>query len=133
MMVLATMARVLVVEDDPILRSLLVDVIRSVGAFLATGAASIAEADARLGLQGANFDAVLLDKHLPDGDGGDFCQRLRLHGVTIPILILSGSADRQSGERSRAQGASDHLHKPVHMRELMNRLQAQLAEPLPGA
>jgi DNA-binding response OmpR family regulator len=127
------MTRVLVVEDDPILRGLLVDVIRSAGAFVATGAASIAEADARLGLRGADFDAVLLDKNLPDGDGGDFCQRLRLHGVTIPILILSGSTDAQAGERSRAQGASDHMHKPVQMRELMNRIQAQLSVSLPGA
>jgi DNA-binding response OmpR family regulator len=120
-----------VVEDDPILRGLLVDVIGSDADFRATGAASIAEADARLGLRGEVFDAMLLDQHLPDGNGGEFCQRLRLHGVTIPILILSGDADRRAGLRSRAQGANDHIQKPVQMRELINRLHAQLADPTP--
>jgi DNA-binding response OmpR family regulator len=128
-MVLATLARILVVEDDPILRGLLVDVICAGPDLSAIGAASIAEADARLGLHGAGFAAMLLDQHLPDGNGGEFCQRLRLHGVTIPIIILSGDADRGAGQRSRAQGASDHIQKPVQMRELLNRLTAQLTEP----
>ncbi|MGK7870761.1 response regulator transcription factor [Falsiroseomonas sp. E2-1-a20] len=126
---MTTAARILVVEDDPILRGLLVDVIDSDADLCATGAASIAEADAKLGLRGEAFDAMLLDQHLPDGHGGDFCQRLRLNGVTIPILILSGEADRRAGQRSRAQGASDHIQKPVQMRELINRLTAQLSEP----
>jgi len=79
--------RVLVVEDDRILRGLLVDVIGSQPDYCATGVGTLAEAEAALGPLRDAFDVLLLDQNLPDGEGGELCQSLRQAGVTMPIII----------------------------------------------
>jgi DNA-binding response OmpR family regulator len=123
--------RVLVVEDDRILRGLLVDVINSQPDCRATGVGTLAEAETELGPRRDAFDAILLDQNLPDGEGGELCQRLRQEGVTMPIIILTGAADLLAGVWSRAMGANDHITKPVQVREVIDRLQFQMLYPTP--
>lgn len=123
--------RVLVVEDDRILRGLLVDVIGSQPGYIATGVGTLGEAEAGLGPRRDAFDAILLDQNLPDGEGGELCQKLRQAGVTLPIIILTGATDLLAGVWSRAMGANDHITKPVKVREVIERLQFQMANPSP--
>ena len=69
-----------------------------------------------------NPDIVLLDLGLPDLDGMSLLQRLRLHGLTVPVLVLS--ARDTVGDRVAALqgGADDYLLKPFDLRELAARL-----------
>ncbi len=69
------------------------------------------------------FDLILLDVMLPEVDGFDVCERIRLMNIDTPILMLSarsGSADRVSGLK---RGADDYLTKPFNLEELLLRVE----------
>ncbi|MGH7086160.1 MAG: response regulator transcription factor, partial [Acetobacteraceae bacterium] len=82
---------ILVVDDDRALRATLAEQLAVEGEFAAIEAATLGEAESLLGAKDARFDALILDVRLPDGDGRDFCVRLRRQGLKIPIVMLTGS------------------------------------------
>jgi len=85
--------RALVVEDDQRLRSLVVRSLTRVG--LACDEASrVAEADESLGIH--QYDLLVLDRRLPDGDGLAICKRARSNGFTNSILMLTALDDPES-------------------------------------
>ena len=90
---------VLIVDDDDALRETWLTSWRSME-FVATEAASVQEAELRLGAKDARFDAVILDVGLPDGDGRDLCAELRRQGQRMPIIMLTGS----DGEKDVVRG-----------------------------
>jgi DNA-binding response OmpR family regulator len=114
------------VEDDASLRETLADEMRVGGAFLVVEAASVAEAEAMLGLPDARYDAVVMDIGLPDGDGRDLCARLRKLGQRMPILMLTGADGEQDTVRGLDAGANDYVAKPFRIPELLARLRAHL-------
>jgi two-component system alkaline phosphatase synthesis response regulator PhoP len=74
-------------------------------------------------IEGEYFDLVLLDVMLPEVDGFDVCETIRLKNIETPILMLSaraGSSDRVSGLK---RGADDYLTKPFHLEELLLRVE----------
>lgn len=117
---------VLVVEDDAGLRRLLMDVIATEPGITVDGADSVAEAEALLAAPDRRYDTILLDRGLPDGDGGELCLRLRQRGIDDPIIMLTGCVARGEAGRVPDFGASDYLAKPVGVAELMRRLRRQL-------
>jgi DNA-binding response OmpR family regulator len=117
---------VLVIDDDQVLRTELLEQLAADGEFAPHGARSIEEASALLGVADTRFDAILLDVGLPDGDGRDFCKKLRLSGLKIPIIILTGSAAESDVIRGLDSGANDYITKPFRLNELLARLRAQL-------
>ena len=119
--------RVLIVEDDPALAGVLREGLAEhdiqswvAGTFddgLAHGAASSA------------LDVILLDVLLPGGSGFDLARRLREHGVTTPIIMLTAKDavdDRVAGLEA---GADDYLTKPFAFRELLARIRAVVRRP----
>jgi DNA-binding response OmpR family regulator len=116
----------LIVEDDASLRETLAEEMRFGGAFLVDEAASIAEAEAMLGLPSPGYDALVLDVGLPDGDGRDLCARLRKQGQRMPILMLTGADGEQDTVRGLDSGANDYIAKPFRIPEVLARLRAQL-------
>jgi two-component system alkaline phosphatase synthesis response regulator PhoP len=69
------------------------------------------------------FDLILLDVMLPEIDGFDVCETIRLKNIDTPILMLSartGSADRVTGLK---RGADDYLTKPFNLEELLLRIE----------
>ncbi len=117
---------ILVVDDDTALRTALVEQLVHDGEFTPTEAGTLAEAQAKLTVRDARYDAILLDVGLPDGDGRDFCKSLRTQGIKIPIIMLTGSADESDIVRGLDAGANDYLAKPFRVNELLARLRAQL-------
>jgi DNA-binding response OmpR family regulator len=117
-------ARILVVEDNAVLRGLILDVLEGSGMFKAEGAGTLADAEGRLDQGGACFDAILLDTGLPDGDGTALCLKLRASGFDRPIIFLSGESSDLDRQRSIDSGASEYLIKPVSMAFLVGRLLA---------
>ena len=77
-------------------------------------------------LQAEDFDAVLLDLGLPDGDGNELLKRLRAAGVTVPVLIITARDGLQDRLRGFDNGADDYLIKPFEIPELLVRLRAIL-------
>jgi DNA-binding response OmpR family regulator len=116
------MADVLVVDDDPTVREVVVSYLRAGGhqvREVADGEAALNEvADARP-------DIVVLDIMLPGIDGLEVCRRLRRQG-TLPIVMLTalgGEADRVVGLEL---GADDYVTKPFSPRELVLRVDSVL-------
>jgi DNA-binding response OmpR family regulator len=115
--------RILVVEDDTDLRSLLRRALRDEDYEVAT---AINGTEALRAVEGETPDALIVDIGLPDADGRDVCQALRARGVNAPVLFLTARdavTDRISGF---AAGGDDYLVKPFHVGELVARLRALL-------
>jgi DNA-binding response OmpR family regulator len=117
---------VLIVEDDDALRQVLADQVASSGLFQSVEAASLDEASRYLGAAEARFDSIILDINLPDGDGRDFCAKVRKQGHTMPIIMLTGASEESDVVSGLDAGANDYIAKPFRVNELMARLQAQL-------
>jgi len=77
-------------------------------------------------LQAEDFDAVLLDLGLPDGDGNELLKRMRAAGLTVPVLIITARDGLQDRLKGFDNGADDYLIKPFEIPELLVRLRAIL-------
>ena len=117
---------ILIVEDDDALRQVLADQVALSGAYQSVEASTLDEASRHLGAVDARFDSIILDINLPDGDGRDFCARIRKQGHTMPIIMLTGAAEEGDVISGLNSGANDYIAKPFRVNELMARLQAQL-------
>lgn len=67
------------------------------------------------------FDAVVLDIHLPDGDGLGILRTIRAHS-SVPIVMISGSGTPDSRAGTFEVGADDYIMKPFSVRELQARV-----------
>jgi DNA-binding response OmpR family regulator len=115
--------RALVVEDDLRLRSLVVRTLARAG--LACDEASrISEAEELLSLH--EYDLLVLDRRLPDGDGLEVCRRARRHGFGRSILVLTALDDPDSTVEGLSDGADDYLGKPFDLAVLAARAHALL-------
>ena len=117
---------ILIVEDDDALRHILAEQISSSGVFQSIEAATLGEASRYLSAPEARFDSIILDIGLPDGDGRDFCAKIRQQGHSMPIIMLTGAADEDDVVSGLNAGANDYIAKPFRANELLARLHAQL-------
>ncbi|HEX2441021.1 MAG TPA: response regulator transcription factor [Methylomirabilota bacterium] len=124
-------ADVLVVEDEPDIRNLVVHHLTREG-FRCRVAASGAEALARV--RTATPDLVVLDLMLPEMDGLEVCRRLRADPATatIPIIMLTAKADEVDRVVGLEMGADDYVAKPFSPKELVARVRAVLRRARPG-
>jgi len=113
--------RILVVEDDPILRRQLVDRLGHDG--YAVDAAGDGEEAAFLGAT-EPYDAIVLDLGLPKRDGLAVLRGWRDAGLTVPVLILTARDHWHDKVLGIDAGADDYLGKPFHVEELLARLRA---------
>ncbi len=72
------------------------------------------------------YDAILLDRRLPDGEGLSFIPRLRLERVETPVIVLTARNEAKERIEGLDSGADDYLGKPFLVEELMARLRAVL-------
>ena len=113
--------KILLVEDEPALRSTLLEALRQ-GGYVVEVAADFAQAYERIKLY--RYDCVLLDLTLPDGNGLDLLRALKADNSPAGVLVISarnGLDDRVAG---LDLGADDYLTKPFHISELNARLRA---------
>jgi DNA-binding response OmpR family regulator len=123
---------VLIVDGNDRLRISLAEQLAFGGEFTATGAASIAAAEALIRADGTRFAAMLLDLGLPDGSAREFCAKLRRSGLRMPIIILAGAAGEAEVLRCLDAGANDAITKPLRMQDLIGKLRAQIARAADG-
>lgn len=127
--VMAT-GRVLVVEDDPTVREVVVRYLEREGLIVdavSDGEAAIEHANAHWP------DLVVLDLMLPRLDGIDVCRILRAR-APVPVIMLTARGDEDDRVAGLEIGADDYVAKPFSPRELTARVKAVLrraAGPLP--
>jgi DNA-binding response OmpR family regulator len=114
--------RILLVEDDARLATMVADYLGEAG-YRLTIAADGAAATRHVGA--ADFDAVILDLMLPDVDGLDLCRTIRGKS-DVPLLMLTARGDPLDRVVGLELGADDYLPKPFEPRELLARLRAIL-------
>jgi two-component system OmpR family response regulator len=116
-------ARVLLVDDEDNLRSMLDAALRHMG-FEVTAATNGRDALALVGA--AMPDIIVLDVMMPDLDGFEVCRRLRSDGVRTPVLFLTARDATEDKVRGLTTGGDDYLVKPFSLEELVARLHAVL-------
>jgi DNA-binding response OmpR family regulator len=117
---------ILIVEDDEEFCQTLAEHLDDDGGFAVVSATSLEAADAALNIKNARFDAIILDIGLPDGNGRDYCARLRRQGHHMPVIMLTGADGEADVVRGLDAGANDYVAKPFRSSELLARLRAQL-------
>lgn len=81
-------------------------------------------------LQQVPYQAMVLDRGVPDGDGLQLLQRLRAAGNNIPCLVLTARNALHDRVTGLEAGADDYLSKPFAMEELVARVKALLRRPV---
>jgi two-component system cell cycle sensor histidine kinase/response regulator CckA len=108
---------VLVVEDDAILRKVLVESLSTLN-YQVLGATNGQEALVMLEQHGDEIDLLLSDMVMPIMGGKALLYALRERGLTIPVVMLTGHPLKKEMEELRAQGLTDWLPKPPELEEL---------------
>jgi phosphate regulon transcriptional regulator PhoB len=124
------MADVLIVEDEPDIRQLIVHHLEREGfhcRHAATGA------DALRAVRASVPDLLVLDLMLPEIDGLEVCRRLRGDAATaaLPIIMLTAKTDEVDRVVGLELGADDYVPKPFSPKELVARVRAVLRRARP--
>ncbi|MFA9413851.1 MULTISPECIES: response regulator transcription factor [unclassified Streptococcus] len=117
------MKKILVVEDEPSIVTLLVYTLEQDG-FSVTSADN-GRKGMELALSG-QFDFIILDLMLPQLHGMEVCKKLRQAGVDTPILMLTARDDELDKIIGLELGADDYMTKPFSPREVIARVKAIL-------
>jgi len=116
------MTKLLLIEDDKRQADMLKIFFENAGMELS------ARHTAKDGLDALNndqFDLLLLDLMLPDGDGFDICRKVRTFS-DIPVIMLTAKGEETDRIVGLEIGADDYLAKPFYPRELLARIKAVL-------
>jgi two-component system, OmpR family, alkaline phosphatase synthesis response regulator PhoP len=116
-------ARILLIEDESALVTILTDLLRAEGYAVETAA------DGRTGLRRAldgAFDLIILDLMLPAVDGLEVCDTLRQEGFDGAVLMLTAKSQVADRVRGLRIGADDYVTKPFDSTELLARISALL-------
>ena len=112
---MAKTPRILVVDDDPEMRALLLDVLTNEGY-------EVIEAkdgtEAVLALRARKFDLILMDKNMPGPSGLDLLPGFRRVSPWSPIIMMTAFGDVPSYMEAVEKGAVEFLFKPFRMEEV---------------
>ncbi|MHB8873199.1 MAG: response regulator transcription factor [Myxococcaceae bacterium] len=125
------MRRLLLVDDDRSLASILATALEEEGYSVATAADGLAGLRS---FEAAPPDLVILDVLMPEMDGLEVCRRIR-RSSTVPIILLTSRAEDVDKVTGLESGADDYVTKPFSTRELVARIRAiaRRVEPAPAA
>ncbi len=121
------MTKILVIEDDPTVRALILKLLK------AEGFDAVSGEDGRIGVQLAQVhepDLIICDIMMPECNGYEVLQQLRQDPATarIPFIFLSAKADRTDLRQGMELGADDYLTKPFKRAELLGAISARLSK-----
>jgi CheY-like chemotaxis protein len=119
--------RILVADDDPVLRETLVEILRIEGYDVesaADGALALAS------ITRARPAVVLLDMRMPVLDGWELARRMAAHGLDVPIVVMTAAVDpSEAAEQIEAEG---WVEKPFKLDELLPTIRRLCARRAPS-
>jgi len=104
-----SLERILVLDDEPLIQKVLDELFRR-KKYTVTIAGSIAQAEALIAKE--NFDLIMLDVRLPDGDGQQFLERVSAMPDRPLVVMMTGHGTIESAVACMRGGAFDYLIKP---------------------
>ncbi|HTN34698.1 MAG TPA: response regulator [Marinobacter sp.] len=108
--------RILVVEDEPIMRERLVDMLYKAGATQVSESIDVASARAAFSAQ--EFQIILLDLGLPDGDGHDLMLEFKSLRKEQHIVLVTADDTIDSIQRAISAGANGYVVKPYSQEKI---------------
>ena len=117
------MARILIVEDDPIIRQTVEYALKRAGFDTASSGDGLEALDIARAVQP---DLILLDLMLPSLDGYQFAEELRHFDKEVAIIMVTALDTASNKVRGLDVGADDYMTKPFSMEELLARVRANL-------
>jgi DNA-binding response OmpR family regulator len=121
------MSRILLIEDHDRLARLMSQGLQAAG--IAVDHVDRIDA-AWSAVQQMSYQALVLDRGLPDGDGLSLLQKLRNAGIGVPCLVLTARDALHDRVEGLEAGADDYLPKPFAMDEMVARVRALLRRPV---
>lgn len=118
--------KILLVDDDDLLRGTLMEQLSLHDDFQVSDAAT-----ATIGIKALKLDAadlVILDVNLPDMDGREACKIMRRNGFKGPIIMLTGQSSDSDMILGLDSGANDYVVKPFRFAVLLARIRSQLRQ-----
>ncbi|APQ17281.1 response regulator transcription factor [Maribacter hydrothermalis] len=113
--------KILIIEDEPqMLENMLQTLERE--QYVVETAADYATANTKIGVY--DYDCILLDITLPDGNGLELLKQLKQQGKDDGVIIVSAKDSLDDRIKGLNLGADDYLPKPFHMAELHARVKA---------
>ncbi|MEE9329011.1 MAG: response regulator transcription factor, partial [Parvularculaceae bacterium] len=122
---MARAKKILLVDDDDLLRETLLDQFEVHDEFDVEAAVNAADAIEKVKAE-AHIDLVLLDVGLPDMDGREACRVMRKNGFKSPVIMLTGADSEADTILGLDAGANDYVTKPFKFSVLLARLRAHL-------
>lgn len=119
------MKRILVVDDDPILRRILENFLAQHGYQVEVAVSGDVALQAWEAYQP---DVIVSDVNMPSMNGFEFCRQLRAKpsGQLVPFIFLSGQDELEDRLQGHSSGADDYVTKPFEMQELLAKIERQL-------
>jgi DNA-binding response OmpR family regulator len=124
-----TQRRILVVDDEPHIRGLMIRALEAAG--YAIDAACDGESALALAFM-RDYQLVILDLVMPETDGRRVLRRLRQVHPDRPVLVVSCLSDVTTKVSCLDMGAKDYLTKPFSLDELLARVRVQLRDEHPA-
>jgi len=115
--------RILVIEDEPTLKKTLIEGLREFG-YQSDEVSTIKDAEYYLDIR--NYDLILMDWMLPDGNGIDLIPQIKHKSSKTIVVVLSARDDNASEVEALRKGADDYIRKPFDFEVLIARLEARL-------
>ena len=110
---------VLIIDDEPALRQILVNTVSRAG-YTTDTAACVKDAAAKL-VRG-DIDVALCDIRMPDGDGVDLVRSMRAAGIDTHFIMVTAFASMETAVEALRAGATDYMVKPINNEDLLHRL-----------
>ena len=117
--------RVLVVDDDPVVRRIIMELLNArYTVVLASTGVQVPEL-----LQKNHPDLIILDVMLPWVNGFELCRIIKTHseGKEIPVLFLTGCKEKEDIMTGKEVGAAGYLTKPFYAKDLYREVERLLA------
>jgi CheY-like chemotaxis protein len=113
----ATPPHILIVEDDDDTR-FVYGVLLKMEGFLVSQVSSLSDGLSRA--LSTNYDLIIMDVRLPDGDGVELCRQIRRFNKITPIMFVSAAAYKKDVERGMEAGAQAYVTKPAEADVLLD-------------
>ncbi|HXG91242.1 MAG TPA: response regulator [Blastocatellia bacterium] len=116
---------ILIIEDDEDTR-FVYSVLLQIEGYRVTHVGTVSDALARA--LSTQYDLIIMDVRLPDGDGVELCQQIRVFNRITPIMFVSAAAYQKDVERGMEAGAQAYLTKPASAEDLLDKVKYLLGQ-----